>query len=48
VGLTQEALAALPAAERTRRLDAAKRSLLAAGADVVIDSVADLISVIDR
>ena len=48
VGLTQEALAALPAAERTRRLDAAKQSLLAAGADVVIDSVADLISVIDR
>jgi phosphonoacetaldehyde hydrolase len=48
VGLTQEALAALPAAERSRRLDAAKHSLLAAGADVVIDSVADLLSVIDR
>jgi phosphonoacetaldehyde hydrolase len=48
VGLTQEALAALPAAERARRLAAAKQSLLAAGADVVIDSIADLISVMDR
>jgi len=47
VGLTQEALAALPAAERLRRLAAAKHSLMSAGADVVIDSVADLISVID-
>ena len=43
VGLTQEALAALPAADRAQRIAAAKRSLLAAGADVVIDSVADLI-----
>jgi phosphoglycolate phosphatase-like HAD superfamily hydrolase len=37
----------LPAAERTRLLAAAKQSLMSAGADVVIDSVADLISVID-
>jgi phosphonoacetaldehyde hydrolase len=47
VGLTQEALAALPAAERMRRLAAAKQSLMSAGADAVIDSVADLMSVID-
>jgi phosphonoacetaldehyde hydrolase len=47
VGLSQLALAALPAAERTRRIAAAKQSLLAAGADVVIDSIADLNSVID-
>jgi phosphonoacetaldehyde hydrolase len=47
VGLTQELLAALPAADRARRLAAAKQSLLAAGADVVIDSIADLNSVID-
>jgi phosphonoacetaldehyde hydrolase len=48
VGLTQEAFTALPAADRSRRLEAAKQSLRDAGADVVIDSIADLISVIDR
>ena len=48
VGLSQAALADLPVDERTRKLAAAKQSLLAAGADVVIDSIADLISVIDR
>jgi phosphonoacetaldehyde hydrolase len=47
VGLTQEVFAALPAADRARRLAAAKQSLLAAGADVVIDSIADLNAVID-
>jgi phosphonoacetaldehyde hydrolase len=47
IGLTEEALAALPAADREQRLAFARRSLLAAGADVVIDSIADLISVID-
>jgi len=47
VGLSQQALAALPAAERTQRIAAAKQSLLAAGADAVIDSIADLNSVID-
>jgi phosphonoacetaldehyde hydrolase len=47
VGLSQQALAALPAAERTQRIAAAKQSLMAAGADVVIDSIADLNSVID-
>jgi phosphonoacetaldehyde hydrolase len=47
VGLSQQALAALPAPERTQRIAVAKHSLLAAGADVVIDSIADLNSVID-
>ena len=43
VGLSYEAFHALPAAERTSRVQAARQSLLAAGADIVIDSVADLI-----
>jgi phosphonoacetaldehyde hydrolase len=47
VGLTQEALAALSPADRAQKLAAAKKCLLAAGADVVIDSIADLNSVID-
>jgi phosphonoacetaldehyde hydrolase len=42
VGLSQEALFALPAADRMARIAAAKKSLLAAGADVVIDTVAQL------
>ena len=46
VGLTQEALAALPAADRAQRLAAAKQALLNAGADVVIDSIADLLAVL--
>jgi phosphonoacetaldehyde hydrolase len=46
IGLSQEALAALSPADRTARLAAARKSLLAAGADVVIDSVADLIPVL--
>ena len=47
IGLSKEALAALPAPDRAQRLAFARKSLLAAGADVVIDSIADLISVID-
>jgi phosphonoacetaldehyde hydrolase len=43
VGLSEQALSALPAAERAGRIAAAEKSLLAAGADVVIDSIADLI-----
>jgi phosphonoacetaldehyde hydrolase len=43
VGLTAAALAALPAAERALRVAASRKALLAAGADVVVDSVADLI-----
>jgi phosphonoacetaldehyde hydrolase len=44
VGLSQEALFALPAADRTARIAAAEISLLAAGADVVIDTVAQLMA----
>ncbi|THD65951.1 phosphonoacetaldehyde hydrolase [Phenylobacterium sp.] len=42
IGLSFEAYRALDAAERERRLDAARASLMAAGADAVIDTVADL------
>lgn len=42
VGLDYAALQALPAAERERRIDAAATELQDAGADYVIDSVADL------
>jgi phosphonoacetaldehyde hydrolase len=48
IGLSYEAFHALPATERYSRLQAARQSLLAAGADVVIESVADLISALDR
>ncbi len=44
VGLTEAALAALPEDERVDRLAAAAEKLTAAGADVVIDSVRDLIA----
>jgi phosphonoacetaldehyde hydrolase len=46
VGLSQEALLALPAAERRARIAVAEKSLLAAGADAVIDTVAHLIAVL--
>jgi phosphonoacetaldehyde hydrolase len=42
VGLDAVAFAALPDAERMMRLAAARSELLAAGADAVIDTVADL------
>ena len=44
VGLSEEAFLALPAAERRARIAAAEKSLLAAGADVVIETVAQLIA----
>jgi len=44
VGLSREAFVALEPAERARRVDAATASLKAAGADVVIETVADLIA----
>ena len=47
VGLSRDALQALPAAERTARIAASKAALLAAGADIVIDSVADLLAALD-
>ncbi len=43
VGLSEEALRALPPLTRTARIAAAERALLAAGADIVIESVAELI-----
>jgi phosphonoacetaldehyde hydrolase len=43
VGLSQEALTALSAADRAARLAAVGKSLMAAGADVVIETVAELI-----
>ena len=48
VGLSAAALTALPAAERESRIAAAGKELIAAGADLVIDSVADLIPALER
>jgi len=48
VGLSAEALAALPAAERSARIAASRKTLSDAGADLVIDSVADLIPALER
>jgi phosphonoacetaldehyde hydrolase len=44
VGLSREALLALPAADRSARIAAAEASLRAAGADVVIETIAQLIA----
>jgi phosphonoacetaldehyde hydrolase len=46
VGLSLAALKALPAAERAARIKVAERTLLAAGADVVIETVAELAAVL--
>lgn len=46
MGLSREGLAALTAEEREPKLNAITQSLLAAGADMVIDSVADLLPVL--
>jgi phosphonoacetaldehyde hydrolase len=48
VGLSDAALAALPAAERAARIANSERALRAAGADLVIDTVADLIPALER
>lgn len=48
VGLTPEALAATPPAEVARLRDVATRRLKAAGADHVIDSIADLPALVQR
>jgi phosphonoacetaldehyde hydrolase len=48
LGLTQDALLALPAEERERRLGMARGKLRDAGADLVIDSVADLVPALER
>ncbi|WP_440997404.1 phosphonoacetaldehyde hydrolase [Arhodomonas sp. SL1] len=47
MALSQEALAALPAAERDRRNEAVRDELREAGAHFVIDSVADLLPCLD-
>jgi phosphonoacetaldehyde hydrolase len=46
VGLTEEALRALPDQERAARIKAAEHSLRSAGADVVIETVAQLLVVL--
>jgi phosphonoacetaldehyde hydrolase len=48
LGLSLEALQALPVPERKQRIDAACQALLAAGADVAIESVADLLPALQR
>jgi phosphonoacetaldehyde hydrolase len=48
VGLSLEAFNSLPAAERQRRTAAAAEALRTAGADMVLDSVADLVPALER
>ena len=48
LGLSLEVLQALPSPERRLRIDAAHQALLGAGADIVIDSVADLVPALER
>lgn len=47
VGLSQEALAALPPVERDRRITAAAQALYRSGAHYVVDSVAELLPVLN-
>jgi len=48
VGLSAAELAALPATERAERVGRSRAALYAAGADIVIDSVADLIGALEN
>jgi phosphonoacetaldehyde hydrolase len=48
VGLSAAALAALPAPERAARIAASGRALYAAGADLVLDSVAGLVAALEQ
>jgi phosphonoacetaldehyde hydrolase len=48
IGLTEDQWRALPQAERTVRLQDARRKLLDAGAHYAIDTLADLVSVVDQ
>jgi phosphonoacetaldehyde hydrolase len=48
LGLSLEALQALSSSERRSRLESARHTLLGAGADLAIDSVADLIPALER
>jgi phosphonoacetaldehyde hydrolase len=47
IGLSEEETAALPAVEMERRLEAARHKMLQAGVHYVIDSVGDLLPVIE-
>ena len=47
LGLSLEALQALSSSERRRRIDSARQALLGANADLVIDSVADLVPALE-
>jgi phosphonoacetaldehyde hydrolase len=48
LGLSLEALQALPAPERASRIERARQSLLGAGADLVVDTVADLVPALEQ
>jgi len=48
LGLSLAVLRGLTASERVSRLDAAQKSLMNAGANLVIDSVADLVPALER
>jgi phosphonoacetaldehyde hydrolase len=48
IGLSEEDFAALPAAEKSRRLGRARENLLAAGAHFVVDSVAHCGDILDE
>jgi phosphonoacetaldehyde hydrolase len=48
MGLPLEGFQALPASEREQRLRSARQELLAAGADLAIDTVADLVPALER
>ena len=48
LGLSLDALQALPPSQRDSRVAAARQALLGAGADLVIDSVADLVPELER
>lgn len=48
LGLSHEAFQALSSSERAARMGAARRALLDAGADLVVDSVADLVPALFR
>jgi phosphonoacetaldehyde hydrolase len=47
LGLSLEALEGLPSTQRAARLEAARQQLRSAGADLVLDSVADLVAALE-
>jgi phosphonoacetaldehyde hydrolase len=48
LGLSLEALQALSPSERARRVESVRQALRSAGADLVIDSVAELVPALER